>query len=149
MGKHLNQAHRNIDYLRNQCKDCCDKFFDWKVIAAFYVGYHCIQALAESKGINIGNRHYLIAENINPRNPNATMPISQSAYNSYTSLRQLSESARYNGYDNLEMHEEQNFDDFKIAFDDMNFVIKYCKGRGLAVNPLSKSVTLNLLKKAV
>ncbi len=147
MGKHKNQVHHNADFLKHQCRHCSDRFFDWKVICCFYIAYHAVKGLAEHRKIDIGKSHSEISRNFNPQVRHAQMRLSQNCWRNYRDLRIHSESARYNGFENIQDHEDQNRENLRESVDMMNFVLKYCKGQGLEVEAIAEGETVGLIEE--
>ena len=90
-------ANHNHTFYEMVCKEHPDTFFDWKIIALFYVSFHYLQALAKHRKKNIGTHHVDINNNIRSGNPSAAMPISNTAFKNYMYLFQYSRTARYDG----------------------------------------------------
>ncbi len=97
MQKHLDQAIHNQEFHTCICDSFEEQFFDWKITVLFYVAIHCLKALAESKGIDIGSTHFDIEKNVNPEKYKPSMSISKNAWYEYRNLYNYSRTARYDG----------------------------------------------------
>lgn len=98
MQNHLNQVSHNKKF-----HDCLNSnfptnFYDWKTTVIFYISVHCLRALAASKQppIVLGDSHTDARSKTHPRN--GIMPVSWNAWDSYQTLREHSNAARYNGF---------------------------------------------------
>ena len=60
MQKHLGQAKHNQELLSEMEIKFPQRFFDWKITISFYIAIHYLQALADSKNIEIGQTHNAI-----------------------------------------------------------------------------------------
>lgn len=69
MQNHLEQAKHNRELLNEMETVFPQKFFDWKITITFYIAIHYLQALADHKGIEIGQTHNDIERNVNPNSP--------------------------------------------------------------------------------
>lgn len=98
MQNHLKQAKHNQELLSEMETVFPQQFFDWKMTICFYIAIHYLQALADSKNIEIGQSHYDIELNINPNsNNNPKMRITRGAWEEYRRLFRYSQTARYDG----------------------------------------------------
>jgi hypothetical protein len=106
MNSHIKKAKHNFDF--HSCIDSSfkDKFFDWKITVLFYVSLHYLKALGKKHNIEIGGTHTEIDKSINPRNPNANLPLDRTSYSNYKALYQYSRTARYDGFMDEEAFEE-------------------------------------------
>lgn len=85
MSRHLNQAKHN-EHFHNRLTGLCPDNFDWKVTCLFYTANHFIKALAERRGIDIGNTHRDISYNISYLSPNVRMNIGKTPFRNYNRL---------------------------------------------------------------
>lgn len=94
----LNQAKHNKVFHECICTNFDSSFFDWKITTIFYTALHYIKALADLKGLYIGETHIAIKSSINPNNKSGVvMPLTYTAWEAYRNLYQYCHSARYNG----------------------------------------------------
>lgn len=92
--EHIAQANRNLDFLE-QANQSLNKFWDWQVTAAFYVGVHLINAhLAQKSGLSFRS-HQQVDEAINPFNQLSVTRLSETDYLAYDKLQGLARRARY------------------------------------------------------
>lgn len=132
MVAHIQQAAHNE--LFHSCieEKFNDKFFDWKITTLFYTALHWIHALAEMKGINIGETHSDVRANCNPRRHGA-MPLSEDARGHYNSLYNYSHTARYDGLMDMSTFEILKQIDHGYAKENLEYLRKYFRGKGLVI----------------
>lgn len=132
MDKFLNQAHHNEDFHRCICKNFSDKFCDWKITSLFYIAIHYLKALALQRGIDMGQTHYEIEQNVNPKKDNASMRIKKGAWLEYKSLLNYSRTSRYDGIvSDFETFETLMKNDYKMALKNLDNFKKYVSSQGL------------------
>ncbi|MBK8672427.1 MAG: HEPN domain-containing protein [Bacteroidetes bacterium] len=134
MSRFLKQASHNEDFHNCLCDNFDHKFYDWKITTVFYTAIHYLKALADKKGINIGQTHYDIENNINPKKYKPSMSLSKGAYNEYHTLLQYSRTARYEGIDTdeetYELIKKHDYENSLIHFDNFK---KYLISKGLEI----------------
>lgn len=131
MQNHILQAEHNKKFHECICEQFPDRFFDWKITVLFYQAIHLLQALADKKGINIGDTHYEIERNINPDRQNPAMPLTKGAWREYNSLYQYSQTARYDGVTDFETFEKLKQVDYSYCLKHLDNFKKYLKSVGL------------------
>jgi hypothetical protein len=100
---HQSHAYHNEAFTEDLSSTFPCSYYDWKITSAFYSAYHWLKALAEVKGINIGNSHGEIRNNVNPASRNEpAMAISRSAYQLYDYLYDHSKMSRYMDCDHVD-----------------------------------------------
>jgi hypothetical protein len=105
------------------CKSHPNTYYDWKIVCLFYVAIHYLKALAKHRNKKIGDHHLHINNNIRNGPHNPTMPLQSTAYKNYMNLFHYSQTARYDGINDLVtfnslmksdyMHALMCFEDFK------------------------------------
>lgn len=134
MNKHLNQATHNEEFHECICKNFSHRFYDWKITSLFYIAIHYLKALANQKGIDIGQTHYEIEQNVNPRKHNAAMKIKRGAWMEYKSLLNYSKNSRYDGIvSDFETFEKIMKNDYKMALNNLDNFKKYIKKQGVEI----------------
>ncbi|AFM04445.1 HEPN domain-containing protein [Bernardetia litoralis DSM 6794] len=134
MQNHLEQAKHNQEFLSEMETAFPQKFFDWKITISFYVAIHYLQALADHKGIEIGQTHNDIERNVNPNSCwNPRMQISTGAWREYKNLFQYSLTARYDGIEDKEIFEELKRLDYIECIKHLDNFKKYIKSQGLNI----------------
>jgi hypothetical protein len=133
MQKHLDQANHNIALHDSICQNFPDQYFDWKITLLFYAALHYLKALASKKGINIGDTHFDIESNCNPKRHNCKMRIKQKAWDEYKGLFNYSQTARYLGIDDKTIFEELKKADYLLSLKHLDTVKKYIKGEGVHI----------------
>ena len=129
--KHIKQARHNKEF-----HDCIEdkfpnQFYDWKITILFYTALHYLKALAENRGINIGNTHYDIENSVNPERNGRTMTISKNAWLEYKALFRYSQTARYEGITDFETYNELKKIDYKECVKHLGKFKKYIEGKGV------------------
>lgn len=94
------QAKHNELFHSATCAHFPADFYDWKITILFYAAIHYVKALGNQLGIDVGNSHLDIRNNIKPpdrpgRIP--SMPFNKGAYGLYDYLYRASQLSRYNG----------------------------------------------------
>jgi len=130
MQKHLDQASHNLALHTSLCQNFTDQYHDWRITLLFYSALHYLKALANSKKIDIGNTHFEIEANCNPRRKGA-MPVSQRVWANYKTLFNCSQIARYGGINDKFIFEELMKEDYELFLQHLELVKKYVKGMGL------------------
>jgi uncharacterized protein (UPF0332 family) len=134
MSRFLKQASHNEDFHKCICENFEHKFYDWKITIIFYTAIHYLKALADKKGINIGQTHYEIENNINPKKYKPTMGLSKGGYNEYNTLLQYSRTSRYEGIETdqetYELIKKQDYDNSLKHLDNFK---KYLISKGLEI----------------
>ncbi|MCC5916437.1 MAG: HEPN domain-containing protein [Cryomorphaceae bacterium] len=116
------------------CDNFSEKFYDWKITTLFYIAIHYLKALAAKRGIDIGQTHFEIEQNVNPRKDNASMRIKQGAWMEYKSLLNYSRSSRYDGIDSdIETFEKIMKIDYQMALKNLENFKKYLKGQDIKI----------------
>ncbi|WP_375559049.1 hypothetical protein ACE193_15060 [Bernardetia sp. OM2101] len=134
MQNHLEQAKHNQELLNEMETVFPQKFFDWKITITFYIAIHYLQALADYKGIEIGQTHNDIERNVNPNSRwIPTMRISIGAWREYKNLFQYSLTARYDGIEDREIFEELKKLDYIECKKHLDNFKKYIKSQGLDI----------------
>lgn len=132
MDKFLNQASHNEKFHQCICQNFTDKFYDWKITTLFYIAIHYLKALAEKRGIDIGQTHHEIEQNVNPKKNNASMRIRQGAWMEYKSLLNYSRTSRYDGIvSDFETFEVIMENDYKMALKNLDNFKKYIEKQGI------------------
>ncbi|WP_028892696.1 HEPN domain-containing protein [Tenacibaculum sp. 47A_GOM-205m] len=134
MDKFLNQASHNEKFHQCICENFSDKFYDWKITTLFYIAIHYLKALAAKRGIDIGQTHHEIEQNVNPKKNNASMRIKQGAWMEYKSLLNYSRTSRYDGIvSDFETFEIIMENDYKMAVKNLDNFKKYIQKQGIEV----------------
>lgn len=133
MQQHLDQATHNQNF-----HDCIDTqfnghFYDWKITVLFYVGIHYLKALASSRGIDIGETHFDIEQNVNPERNNARMRITKSAWREYKNLFTYSRTARYEGISDIDTFQQLKQIDHSYCLSHLSNFKKYVQSQGVSV----------------
>ncbi len=131
MNQHLLQVKHNERFHQSIETQFADQFYDWKVTVLFYVAIHCLQTLAAQKGINIGNSHYEIENNINPDRHNAKMRITKGAWRQYKNLMEYSRTSRYEGVTDFETFEKIRKLDHSYCLIHLDNFKKYISSQGV------------------
>ena len=135
MNRFLSQASHNEEFHECICENFSDKFYDWKITTLFYIAIHYLKALASKKGIDIGQTHYEIEQNVNPLKHNASMRIKKGAWMQYKSLLNYSKTSRYEGVvSDFETFENIMKNDYEMALINLEKFKKYIEKQGLDVN---------------
>ena len=91
---HIEQAMSNLNFLRN-VNEHINSSWDWQVTTCFYAAVHLMNAHISRKD----NKHYRTHEQVksalNPFVSDSPCKLSQSHYESYVSLMNLSRRSRY------------------------------------------------------
>ena len=98
----------------------------------FYIGLHYLKALAEKKGIDIGDTHVDIRNSVNPRGHNTKMPITNNAWREYKALFDYSKTARYEGFTDFKTYNELKEGDYNKCLVHLANFKKYIEGKGVA-----------------
>lgn len=134
MEKYLDQASHNEDFHQCICDNFSDKFYDWRITTLFYIAIHYLKALASKKGINIGQTHHEIEQNVNPKKNNAAMRIKQGAWMEYKSLLNYSRTSRYDGITpDFETFEAIMKNDYIMAQENLKNFKKYIEKQGVEI----------------
>lgn len=134
MSKFLKQASRNEEFHESLCESYSEKYFDWKITSLFYIAIHYLKALANKRGIDIGQTHFEIESNVNPDRPHSSMKIKKGAWMDYKSLLQYSRTSRYDGINtDSETFEEIMKIDYENCLIHLNNFKKYCNSQGLEI----------------
>lgn len=111
-----------------------EKYYDWKITSLFYTAIHYLKALALKKGIDIGQTHHEIEQNVNPDRHNCSMRIKKGAWLEYKSLLQYSRTSRYDGIEtDFETFEEIMKIDYQYCLTHLENFKKYIKSQGLEI----------------
>jgi hypothetical protein len=123
MDEYVVHANYNHDFYEKICSYHPDYYFDWKIICLFYTAIHFLKALAKHRAKKIGFSHFEINSNIRRGKHNPAMPISDTAFSNYMNLFHYSQTARYDGIEDMNAfnelrkrdhdHSLQCFRDFK------------------------------------
>jgi len=92
--EHINQAKRNIEFLKltNQQNN---SFWDWQVTICFYVGVHLVNAHIAQKANMHYRKHNEVNEAINPYNLRSLCRFPEDIFLLYSKLQNLSRRSRY------------------------------------------------------
>lgn len=131
--KFLNQARHNEDFHNSLCREFEHSFFDWKITCLFYISIHYLKALAVKRNRYIGNHHAEINRNIKSGPHNPAMPISRTACNNYMQLFHHSQTARYDGFEDLATFNELKRDDYQQALQWFDAFKKFVGSSGVAM----------------
>jgi len=115
MSQYIQQAEHNQEF--HDCIDCNFKgrYYDWQITVLFYVAVHYLKALAEKRGVDIGESHKAIRQNVCPASVHRIMQIPNNAWRWYSGLLEYSRSARYNGIADFEHYQELKQNDHAHA----------------------------------
>ena len=133
MHQHLEQANHNKNF-----HDCIEtqfagQFYDWKITVLFYVAIHYLKALADSKGVDIGETHFDIEHNVNPDRHHAKMRIKKGAWREYKNLFNYSRTARYEGITDIATFEQLKQVDHSYCLTHLDNFKKYIQGQGISI----------------
>lgn len=131
MQQHLEQATHNQNF-----HDCIETqfnghFYDWKITVLFYVAIHYLKALASKRGIDIGETHFDIEQNVNPDRHNARMRITKGAWREYKNLFTYSRTARYEGITDITTFEQLKQIDHSYCLTHLRNFRKYLQSQGI------------------
>lgn len=134
MQNHLDQATHNRDF--HTCIDAefNDQFYDWKITVLFYVAIHWLKALAAKRGIDIGETHFDIEQNVNPDRHNSQMRITKGAWREYKNLFNYSRTARYEGITDIKTFEQLKQVDHGYCLQHLDNFKKYLESQGLTLD---------------
>lgn len=134
MDRFLKQASHNEEFHKCICENSSDRFYDWKITSLFYSAIHYLKALALKRGINIGQTHFEIEQNVNPDRPKPVMRITRGAWNEYKKLLQYSRTSRYDGIDtDFETFELLMQTDYEYCIKHLDNFKKYLISQGLEI----------------
>lgn len=133
MNHHLEQANHNKNF-----HDCIEtqftgQFYDWKITVLFYVAIHYLKALAASRGIDIGETHFDIEQNVNPERHHAKMRITKGAWREYKNLFYYSRTARYEGFTDLLPFEQLKQIDHTYCLTHLDNFKKYIQSQAITI----------------
>ena len=94
MRQFINKAKHNEDFLTSLESHFPGDYLDWKLVVTFYSALHYINAYFKFKQIPHPHNHPDRKKNINPDNPEASLP-SQICYDIYNDLYDYAHTARY------------------------------------------------------
>jgi hypothetical protein len=134
MQNHLDQSTHNRDFHTCIDTEFNDQFYDWKITVLFYVGIHWLKALAAKRGIDIGETHYDIEQNVNPDRHNAQMRITKGAWREYKNLFNYSRTARYEGITDIKTFEQLKQVDHGYCLQHLDNFKKYLESQGLTLD---------------
>ncbi|WP_462250417.1 hypothetical protein [Ekhidna sp.] len=125
--KYLDQAHHNIQFLKELDAKQSENFFDWKITVCFYAALHLMKALLlEKYNVEI-NSHKDIKEEIFNR-------VKRECFSSYRNLYRSCHDARYDGFESDEVFIESNRREYIECKLRLEYILKYCKGKGLNID---------------
>jgi hypothetical protein len=127
MEKHILQAEHNQAFLDCVNKNFPDAYFDWKITISFYIAIHLLKALAEKRGKKLGETHVDIFNALGPRATPKLFQIPPKQWENYYFLYQYSRSGRYDGFIDLELHEEIQKTNFNHCCSLMTYFVRYVK----------------------
>jgi len=133
MNEFVNHANHNHEFHDRICSLYSDHFYDWKITCLFYIAIHYLKALADHRGKNIGVYHYEINRNIKSGTHNPTMPISNTAYSNYMSLFHYSQTARYDGFNDINIFNELMKNDYSHALNCFDQFKKFIVSSGVSL----------------
>jgi hypothetical protein len=134
MDRFLKQAIHNEAFHKCICDNSSDNFYDWKITSLFYTAIHYLKALALKRGINIGQTHHEIEQNVNPDKNKPLMRVSKNAWYEYKKLLHYSRNSRYDGIDtDFETFELIMKVDYEECLKHLDTFKKYIKGQGLEI----------------
>ncbi|MFY8186568.1 MAG: HEPN domain-containing protein [Flavobacterium sp.] len=134
MDRFLKQALHNEEFHKCICDNSSDKFYDWKITSLFYTAIHYLKALALKRGINIGQTHHEIEQNVNPDRQRPAMRITKGAWSEYKNLLHYSKTSRYDGVDtDFETFELLMQKDYEYCVKHLDNFKKYLIGQGLEI----------------
>lgn len=131
MQQHIDQAKHNKNLHDCIATNFPNQFYDWKITALFYVAIHYLKALAAKRGIDIGETHYEIEQNVNPKRTGRKMQITTNAWREYKSLFNYSRTARYEGITDVATFEKLKQTDHSYCLQHIDKFKKYIEGQGL------------------
>ena len=134
MDRFLKQAIHNEEFHKCICDNSSDKFYDWKITSLFYTAIHYLKALALKRGINIGQTHHEIEQNVNPDRQRPAMRITKGAWSDYKNLLHYSKTSIYDGVDtDFETFELLMQKDYEYCVKHLDNFKKYLIGQGLEI----------------
>lgn len=133
MQHHIDQANHNQDFHSSIETNFVGKFHDWKITVLFYTALHYLKALACQRGIDIGETHYEVENNVNPDRNHAKMRITKGAWREYKALFNYSQTARYSGITDMETFEKLKEIDHGYCLKHLNNFKLYVKDQGLTI----------------
>lgn len=139
------QASHNKEFHDMACKHAPELYYDWKITCLFYVAIHYLKALAHKRKKDIGDHHHDINRNIKRGKHNPTMPISDTAYDNYMRLFHYSQSARYDGFENVDVFNKMKKADYAHALKCFENFEKFIISSGIKI----KSTPATAASKAV
>jgi hypothetical protein len=143
MKEHLDQASHNADFHACLVDKFSTRFFDWKITVLFYEAIHYLQALADKRGIDIGQTHKEIHSNVNPNSAGAKMRITSGAWREYSSLFNYSLTSRYSGITDKSTFELLMENDHGYCLKHLENFKKYICSQAVPI----PGVTLTVMKK--
>ena len=108
----IKHANHNMGFHTKICSQYPDEYYDWKIICLFYIAIHYLKSLSLHRQKIIGDRHSEI--NVNIRK-NGRMPLAKTARDNYLKLFEFSQSARYEGIDEIEEFNRLQKTDYGFA----------------------------------
>lgn len=131
---HIQQANHNFDFHEVINKSHPDHYFDWKITCLFYVALHYMKAHIKNKNVDPGESHDEIAKLINPTNPDSKLKVSKTCWYNYRNLYQYSRTARYEGFMNKDLFNEDKRNDYSNCMKCLLDIKKYVKDGGVKVD---------------
>lgn len=116
---------KNIKLLQHLDAEFPNDYYDWKITIIFYICILKLKQLALNKGLDIGTNHKETLKKIDPFHPERTMPIGKTAFENYKILLENSHNARYNGYDNEEIYNNEQKINLYICLEKFEKLDKY------------------------
>jgi len=139
MRQYLDQGIHNAEFRRCIDQHYPNRFTDWKITVTFYEAHHYLRALAANKHINIGKTHSEIHAQVDPNRPNARMPISRSAWNSYSRMFRYAQISRYQGMTDRSTFETLLSSYYAHQLSDLELFKKYVTGKGASIPGAKRS----------
>ncbi len=115
MDEFVIHANHNDAFHVAICQTFPDTYYDWKLTCLFYVAIHYLKALALKRKKSIGQTHYEINNNIRSGKHRPAMPIADTAFNNYMNLFHYSQSARYDGVEDINIFTALKKGDYEHA----------------------------------
>ena len=114
MGRFIEQAKYNENFLSLVEAQFPDDFFDWKITIVFYCTVHYLNEYLWSHDISIRS-HDERNKELNPDDKNSLYPLSEDLWIMYYDMYRMCLSARYNGIQNKNVQMKKFADDLKTC----------------------------------
>ena len=126
-------ANHNHAFHNMICVHHPNFYFDWKLVSLFYVAIHYLKSLALHRKKNIGEFHFEINQNIKRGTHHPTMPISDTAFKNYMTLFHYSQSARYEGVEDISLFNKLKEKDYEHAIKCFEDFKKFITSNGVSL----------------